>query len=195
MFKRFKGELVTLPNLLSYARIALIPFIVWTCCYLKMNYLSAALVAISGLTDCIDGYIARHFNMITDFGKIIDPIADKLTQITVVACLSYNYPFMLFLVGILIFKELFVGLMGFFVVKATDIVEGSRWYGKVATILFYFVIVLLLAVPMSKELANLLIFCCLLAMVLSLVLYTVRYTLILTRNLKKPKAPKEKNIG
>ena len=82
MFKRFKGEFVTLPNLLSYARIALIPFIAWTFCYLKMNYLSAVLVAISGLTDCVDGYIARHFDMITDFGKIIDPIADKLTQIT-----------------------------------------------------------------------------------------------------------------
>lgn len=191
MFKRFKGEFVTLPNLLSYARIALIPFIAWTFCYLKMNYLSAVLVAISGLTDCVDGYIARHFDMITDFGKIIDPIADKLTQITVVACLSFSYPFMLVLVGLLIFKEIFVGLMGFFVLKATDIVEGSRWYGKAATILFYFVIVLLLAVPMSKEIANLLIFCCLLGMVLSLVLYTVRYTLILTRNLKKAKATRQ----
>ena len=98
MFKRFKGEFFTLPNLLSYARIILIPFIVWTYCYLKMKYLSAALVALSGLTDCADGYIARHWGLITDFGKIIDPIADKLTQITVVACLAYNYPLMLILV-------------------------------------------------------------------------------------------------
>ena len=185
MFKRFKGEFFTLPNLLSYARIILIPFIVWTYCYLKMKYLSAALVALSGLTDCADGYFARHWGLITDFGKIIDPIADKLTQITVVACLAYNYPLMLILVGVLIFKELFVGVMGLLVLKATNIVDGSKWFGKAATILFYFVIVMLLVVPMPTETANLLITCCLAGMVASLVLYTVRYTLILTKAPKK----------
>lgn len=185
MFKRFKGEYFTIPNLLSYARIALIPFIVWTYCYLKMNYLSAALVAISGLTDCVDGYIARHWNLITDFGKIIDPIADKLTQITVVACLAYNYPLMLVLVGVLVFKELFVGVMGLMVLKATDVVDGSKWYGKAATILFYLVIVLLLVVKLSIDAANLLILLCILGMILSLVLYTVRYTLILYKAVKK----------
>ncbi|MBQ8208888.1 MAG: CDP-alcohol phosphatidyltransferase family protein [Clostridia bacterium] len=185
MLKRFKGEFFTLPNLLTYARVALIPFIVWTYCYLKLNYVSAVLVAFSGLTDCIDGYIARHWNMITDFGKIIDPIADKMTQITVVACLAYNYPLMLILVGVLIFKEFFVGVMGLLVLRATDIVDGSKWYGKAATILFYLVIVLLLVVPMTISTANLLILCCLIGMIISLVLYTVRYTLILTRSSKK----------
>lgn len=185
MLKRFKGEFFTLPNILTYARVALIPFIVWTYCYLKLNYVSAVLVALSGLTDCVDGYIARHWNMITDFGKIIDPIADKMTQITVVACLAYNYPLMLVLVGVLIFKEFFVGIMGLMVLKATDIVDGSRWYGKAATILFYLVIVLLLVTPIDLGTANLLILCCLAAMIASLVLYTVRYTMILSRYSKK----------
>ena len=184
MLKRFKGEFFTVPNLLSYARIILIPFIVWTY-YLKMKYLSASLIVLSGLTDCIDGYIARHYELITDFGKIIDPIADKLTQITVVACLAYNYPLMLILVGVLIFKELFVGLMGYLVLKATDVVDGSKWYGKMATILFYLIIVLLLVIPMTVKTANLLILCCLCAMVLSLVLYTARYAMILSEMHKK----------
>ena len=185
MFKRFKGEYFTLPNLLTYARVILIPFIVWTYFGLKQYYVSAALIIISGLTDCVDGYIARHWNMITDFGKIIDPIADKMTQIIIVACLAYRYRLMLVLVGVLLFKEFFVGIMGLLVLKATDVVDGSRWYGKIATILFYLVIVLLLVVPMSNKVADLLIICCLATMIASLVLYTVRYTLILTRSSKK----------
>ncbi len=184
MLKRFKGEFLTLPNLLSYARIILIPFIVWTY-FMEMKYLSASLIVISGITDFIDGYIARHYELITDFGKIIDPIADKLTQITVVACLSYNYPLMLVLVGVLIFKEIFVGLMGYLVLRATDIVDGAKWYGKMATIMFYLIIVVLLVIPMTVSTANFLIVCCLCAMILSLVLYTVRYALILSGTHKK----------
>lgn len=186
MLKRFKGEFFTVPNLLSYARIILIPFIVWTY-FMKMKYISASLIVISGLTDCIDGYIARHYELITDFGKIIDPIADKLTQIAVVACLAYNYPMMLVLVGVLIFKELFVGLMGYLVLRATDIVDGAKWYGKMATIMFYLIIVLLLVIPMAVSTANILILFCLCAMVISLVLYTVRYAVILSGVRKKIK--------
>lgn len=185
MFKRFKGEFLTIPNILSYVRIILVPFIVWSYWQLRMYHLSAALIVLSGLTDCVDGYIARHYNMITDFGKIIDPIADKLTQITVVACLAYRYQLMFVLIGVLIFKELFVGVMGFAVLKVTDIVDGSRWYGKVATILFYLIITILLLFEMSESMANLLIFCCLVGMVVSLVLYTVRYTRILASSVKK----------
>ena len=186
MLKRFKGEFFTVPNLLSYSRIVLIPFIVWTY-FLRMKYISASLVVISGLTDCVDGYIARHYSLITDFGKIIDPIADKLTQITVVACLAYNYPMMLVLVGILVFKEIFVGLMGYLVLRATDVVDGAKWYGKMATILFYLIIVVLLIIPMSLSAANILIMFCICAMVLSLVLYTVRYGMILSGVRKKIK--------
>ncbi|MBE6537910.1 MAG: CDP-alcohol phosphatidyltransferase family protein [Ruminococcaceae bacterium] len=185
MFKRFKGEFFTIPNILSYVRIILVPFIVWSYCSLHMYYLSAALIVLSGLTDFVDGYIARHYGMITDFGKIIDPIADKLTQITVVACLAYKYQFMFVLIGVLIFKEIFVGVMGFAVLKVTDVVDGSRWYGKVATIVFYLIMTVLLVFKMSDDIANLLILLCLIGMVVSLVLYTVRYTRILAHTVKK----------
>ncbi len=179
MLKRFKGQFFTLPNILTYARALLIPFIVWTYMGLKEYYISAALIFISGLTDCVDGFIARRFGLITDLGKIIDPIADKMTQIIVVACLASRYKLMILLVGILFFKEFFVGTMGYFVVKATNVVEGSRWYGKLATILFYFVILLLAVADLPPYAANLCIIICMAAMILSLVLYTVRYTLIL----------------
>ncbi|MGN1048451.1 MAG: CDP-alcohol phosphatidyltransferase family protein [Eubacteriales bacterium] len=181
MLKRFKGEFFTIPNLFTYARVILIPIIVWTYCKLEMYRLSALLVALSGITDCADGFIARKYNMITDFGKIIDPIADKLTQITVIACLTYRFRLMIVLVALLVVKELCVGIMGLAVVRTTDVVEGSRWYGKAATILFYFIIVLLLAVPMPEWTSNLLIFCCLAGMTLSLILYVVRYASILSK--------------
>ncbi len=185
MIKRFKGEYFTLPNLLTYARVILIPFIVWTYLGLEKYNISAALIIVSGLTDCVDGFIARRFNMITDFGKIIDPIADKMTQIVVVACLAFRYRLMIVLVGVLLFKEFFVGIMGLLVLRATDVVDGSKWYGKLATILFYLVIVLLLGVPMETKTADLLIISCLIAMLLSLVLYTIRYTMILNGAHKK----------
>lgn len=183
MLKRFKGEFFTLPNILSYARIALIPLIVWAYCGLKLYSLSAVLVALSGLTDTLDGIIARKCNLITDFGKIIDPIADKLTQISIVLCLCARYRMMLWLAGLLVLKEIFVGLMGFAVMKVTDTVVGSRWYGKLATILFYFVILLLLAFPtMPEEISNLLISSCIACMLLSLALYTVCFSKMLSKS-------------
>ncbi len=185
MFKRFRGEIWTIPNILTYIRIIFIPFIVWTYCGLQKYYVSALLIALSGLTDCADGYIARHFNMITDFGKIVDPIADKLTQITVVACLGTRFPLMFVLVGLLVVKELAVSLLGFAVVKATDVVEGSRWYGKLATIIFYIAIILLLTVPMNKSVADLIILCCIGVMILSFVMYIARYSHILITKKKE----------
>lgn len=180
MLKRFKGEYINIPNILSYARIILIPIIVWSFFSLEEYKLSALLVAISGLTDCVDGFIARHFNMVTDFGKIIDPLADKLTQITIIACLSYRFPLMMLLVGVLVIKELCIVIMAYFVMKRTDNVEGSRWYGKVSTILFYLVMIILLAFNPSPVVAEMLILCCLAGIVLALVLYVIRYSLILS---------------
>lgn len=185
MFKRFKGEFLTLPNVLTYARIALIPLIVWAYCGLHAYRAAAVLIVVSGLTDFLDGFLARHYHMITDFGKIMDPIADKLTQITVVAALGSRYPKMLYLAGMLVFKELLIGVMGLFVLKKTNYVEGAKWYGKVATILFYLDITLLIALPkLPQAVADTLILVSAIGMGAALVLYVARYSLILL-HLKK----------
>lgn len=83
-----KDQVLTIPNLLSVIRLALIPLIVWL--YIgKQEYSAAvAVILISGATDIIDGFIARKFNMVSDLGKILDPVADKLTQATVILCLT-----------------------------------------------------------------------------------------------------------
>lgn len=71
---------ITIPNMLSVFRLILIPFFVYAYCVEQNFWKTAALLALSGISDTADGYIARRFNMVSDLGKIIDPVADKLTQ-------------------------------------------------------------------------------------------------------------------
>ena len=82
-----------LPNILTIIRFLLIPVIVLFA--LNNNYIAAIVVlTISGITDILDGYIARRFNLISDFGKLMDPFADKATQLTILVVLSINYSFL-----------------------------------------------------------------------------------------------------
>lgn len=84
-------QILTIPNLLSVFRILLIPLIVWLYCG-KQDYLLAAWVLLlSGVTDIADGFIARHFHMVSDLGKVLDPIADKLTQTVALVCLLTRF--------------------------------------------------------------------------------------------------------
>ena len=151
MFKRFKGEFFTLPNLLSYARIILIPFIVWTYCYLKMKYLSAALVALSGLTDCADGYIARHWGLITDFGKIIDPIADKLTQFALILCLSLRHPVLWFVVILFFIKEIFQLIGCTISLRQGKTMTGALLPGKISTTILFISLITMVMLPDLSE--------------------------------------------
>ncbi len=84
-----KSQVFSIPNILSFVRIAFIPFIIWS--YLAGNeILSAVLIAISLLTDMLDGFIARKFNMVTPLGKALDPIADKLTLGVIILALCFK---------------------------------------------------------------------------------------------------------
>ena len=87
-----KEQILTIPNLLSLVRIGLIPVIIWLYCVKKEYTLAVAVIFLSGVTDIVDGWIARHFNMVSDFGKILDPLADKLLVCSALICfveLSY----------------------------------------------------------------------------------------------------------
>lgn len=131
---KYKKKIFTIPNILSMVRICLIPIIVWL--FLgKENYLLAGVfVVISGLTDVLDGWIARTFNMISDFGKVLDPFADKSTQAVVILLLLTRFPLMLLPLSIGIVKEIFMTVTGYMIVKKRDIVLGANWHGKVATV-------------------------------------------------------------
>ena len=93
MKKRFsKKEILTIPNFISFFRIALIPLFLWLYCAEEKPFAAIAVLAVSGISDIADGIIARRFNMVSDFGKLLDPVADKLTQAALILSLSVRYP-------------------------------------------------------------------------------------------------------
>lgn len=133
-----------IPNILTVIRILLIPFILDA--IYKGNYiLGIALFTISGITDVLDGFIARKFNLISNFGKLMDPLADKLTQIAVLMALVYAQIIPLWILIIVIIKELIM-VIGASFLYGKNVVVYSKWYGKLATVLFYLAIVVSLVV-------------------------------------------------
>ncbi|MFQ8601129.1 MAG: CDP-alcohol phosphatidyltransferase family protein [Oscillospiraceae bacterium] len=143
-------EICSIPNILSYIRLLLIP--VFVVLYVGADapadyYLAAGVVLLSGLTDLFDGQIARRCNMITELGKALDPIADKLTQAAIVFCLMLRFPGVVFLVVLLVVKELFMGVCGLVLLRRGRKLDGAMWFGKVSTAVFYVVMLLLIALP------------------------------------------------
>ncbi len=138
----FKKEICTIPNLLSLVRLCLIPVIVWLYCVRQDPIWTAVVLVLSGITDMVDGYIARHFNMVTDFGKAFDPVADKLTQLAMLLCLVYRFPVIAIPFVLLLVKEFTSGIMSLLVIRKTKEVKSADWHGKVCTALLYAMMVL-----------------------------------------------------
>lgn len=171
-----KDQILTIPNLLSVIRLLLIPLIVWLYCEKQDYHAAVGVIIVSGATDIIDGFIARHFNMISDFGKILDPVADKLTQAAIIICLTTKHSLMIPLIILFVVKELIMGLFGFLALKKKDSVNSAKWYGKANTVVLYLSMLVLILFPgMPEPLANALIIACGGMMLLSLGLYTRFY--------------------
>lgn len=129
-------RVLTIPNLICLVRILLItPFVEF---FLDGKYNYAALVIIaSGLSDCFDGFIARRFNQESELGKILDPLADKLTVLAVGVCLAVIQPLFLPILIILLIKDIFMLIGSTKVLKMGILVPKSKWYGKLGTVMFY----------------------------------------------------------
>ncbi len=132
-----KTKIITIPNILSTFRICLIPVIIWLYCVKNENIAAGIVLVVSGVTDLADGYIARHFNMVSDVGKVLDPIADKLTQVSVLVCLLIRFPLMLIPIIFMVVKEMFMGVTGAMIIKRTGRAYSANWHGKAATFLLY----------------------------------------------------------
>ena len=127
------------PNILTIIRFLLIPVIVIFT--LQGNFIATIIVlTISGLTDILDGYIARRFNFISDFGKLVDPLADKATQIALIGTLAIQKIIPIWILIIVLFKE-FLMVAGASFLYGKELVVSSKWYGKLATVLFYIALV------------------------------------------------------
>ena len=154
-----KKDWFTVPNLLGYLRLLLIPVFILLYCGAESPreyWLSVAVMGISSLSDMLDGLLARKLNQVTDLGKLLDPVADKLTQCALAFCLARRFPMMWVMVGILVVKESFMAIMGFLILRHNGCkLDGAKWFGKVSTAFLYVAVFLLLVVPGMKDaLAN-----------------------------------------
>ena len=148
--KDWRTEIVTIPNILSLIRLLMIP--VYVLIYLNATevwhyYLSAAILALSCLTDMADGIIARRFNMITKLGKLLDPVADKATQFALILCLASRYWLMYLLIVVFLAKEIFqlvaVGLN----LRKNKMLDGALMSGKVCTTVMFTTMILMVMLP------------------------------------------------
>ena len=142
VYKKKESKFLTVPNVLSLFRIALIPVIVWLYAISGNMVWSGVVLIVSGLTDIADGWIARHYNMVSEVGKALDPIADKLTQGAVLLCMIFHFPLLVFPFILLLAKEAFVGFTGLLLIQKSGAVYGAEWHGKAATCLIYAVLLL-----------------------------------------------------
>ncbi|HIZ13879.1 MAG TPA: CDP-alcohol phosphatidyltransferase family protein [Candidatus Mediterraneibacter stercorigallinarum] len=181
-----QNKILTIPNMLSFFRLCLIPVIMWLYC-VEDNYLWAGIVLIvSGITDTVDGFVARHFHMTSDLGKVLDPVADKLTQAAMLFCLLTRFPLMILPLGIMVLKEFFMGVTGLMVIQKTGKVFGADWHGKVTTWLLYAMMILhVFWYNIPAALSRVLIAACVVMMLISLVLYG-RHNLKALREDRKP---------
>lgn len=127
------------PNILTIIRFFLIPFIIYFI-FTEQYIMAFVMLTLSGLTDVLDGIIARKFDCITNFGKLIDPLADKATQISILASLTFKGIIPLWMLLVVFLKE-FAMIAGASFLYGKELVVSSRWYGKLATVIFYFAIV------------------------------------------------------
>lgn len=146
----WKKELLTIPNLLSLFRLALIP--VYMTIYLRAetladHALAAGILAVSCLTDAIDGQIARHFNMISHVGKVLDPIADKATQFTLILCQAIRHSFVWIMVVLFVIKECFQLVAGLIQLRKGKMLKGALIPGKICTTVLFVSLILMVLFP------------------------------------------------
>jgi len=152
--KNWKKEILSIPNLLSLFRLALIP--VYIIIYVNATdpchyYLSAGILAVSCLTDLIDGKIARRYNMITTLGIMLDPFADKATQFVMILCLALRYPILWYLIGTFVIKEGFQLIAGTLILRKGKILDGALLIGKICTTILFVSLILLVMIPTMTD--------------------------------------------
>jgi len=136
---RFKLKLKHIPNILSGIRIMLVPAFIYLFFYYYDThiYIPLCVFLLAGITDIADGYLARRNNWITNLGKLLDPLADKLMQCSVLVCFAIKNPALWWLAGMFIAKELFMICGALVVLRKIKVTVKSHWYGKITTAVFY----------------------------------------------------------
>ena len=172
-------EYFTIPNLMGYFRILLVPMFLWLFVksenipgYNVYYWLMLVTIGVSGLTDFFDGRVARKFNQVTDWGKMLDPIADKITIGAIIVALAIKYPIVLAMVALYIVKEGYMSIVGMILLKKGQKIEGAMWYGKVCTFATYVIIIALLVFKeMPQMWVDILVFVNMAIMLFTFIMY------------------------
>lgn len=186
-----KSDLWTVPNLLTYLRFVLVvPFVIL---FLSEKYLlSAICIGLSGISDCLDGFFARKLNQVTQLGKLLDPIADKVTLISVMLCMAFYAPNVIPILVVLIAKDVAMLIGGISLLKRKITPPAAEWFGKLATIVFYFAVCIIVFMKAAINYENLLLDDILLSVTAVAMLYALyRYAKIYRELIKEDKAKKQ----
>ena len=150
--KDWKKDIFTIPNMLSLFRLVLIP--VYVTLYMKADptswtdhLIAASVLAVSCLTDMIDGKIARRFNMISTTGKLLDPLADKATQLAMIICLLFKYPVLKWLIIVFLTKEIFQLIAAIITFRKGKVLGGALITGKISTTIVFTSLVVMVLLP------------------------------------------------
>ncbi|MDR1467113.1 MAG: CDP-alcohol phosphatidyltransferase family protein [Oscillospiraceae bacterium] len=135
-FYKIVKKNLNVPNVVSLFRIFLIiPCVKF---FLDENYVGVAIVLVlSGISDLLDGMLARKFSQITDLGRVLDPVADKLTLLAAIVCIGLKFNEIFVFVVILLIKDITMIAAGIFLIRRNILPLPARWYGKISTIFFY----------------------------------------------------------
>lgn len=179
-FNITKTDLLSIPNIICYIRLLLIP--VFVVLYIKAEttkeYLIAgSVVLVAGSTDFLDGFIARKYDMVTEFGKLLDPVVDKLMQAALLFVLIIEIDYMYILAAIFFIKEVVMAIAGYIFIKKGKKLDGAKWFGKVSTAVFYASMLILIMFPglHNTVISYLLMIICDFFLILSFVLYGREY--------------------
>ena len=146
----WKKEILTIPNLLSLFRLVLVPVYVGLYLHARQPvqfYTAGAVITLSCLTDALDGWIARQFHMISTLGKILDPLADKLTQFALTVCLTRDHPVLHPVLALFVVKEIFQLLLAVVYLLRRQILPGALPAGKVCTTVLFVSLITLVLFP------------------------------------------------
>jgi len=146
----FKGRFLTIPNMLTLLRLAILPFILYLIDRdlhgnLKTIFI---LLLIQGITDALDGFLARRLNQVSTWGKILDPVADKLTfDLIMIALVKYGFPMMI--AALFVVRDFVIAVLALFVILKYETIPKPNVLGKFNTFLIVFFILVFLIAPVE----------------------------------------------
>lgn len=175
-------DIFTFPNFLSFLRIPMAflfyHFYNWN--NLKGLLFAVFILLLSAVTDLLDGKIARHFHQVSEFGKILDPVADKITQASFILCLLNRYPATLALFIFFVIKEITISIFALVAVRRSGNNQGAMIYGKVNTVLLYICLgILLFWIDLPLQVANCILLVAFVSLLSAMLLYLIAYIRII----------------